>query len=350
MVTERTPADRPAPSTAFDWTMAIFGAVFTCGLFLDGWVHNHNRVDNTFFTPWHAVFFSGFALVALFLFAALACYRAAGYRWAQALPRGYRWSLAGVAIFALSGFGDMLWHMAFGIEANTAALMSPTHLGLATGMVLILAGPFRAAVKCAPAAPDPPSRDIPAVLALTSVLSILTFMSQYSSPVLEYGVAPGPPPRWFELMESRGIVSQLWATALMMGVLLLAVRTLSRRFPTGAITLVLVANAALMATQRDEYYFLPAVAAAGVIGDVLVLALRPSPDRVWAFRVFAYAMPFVYWLGHYSTYFVTGQKLYYSLPVWTGCIVITGFVGLLLSFLALGARGQSATATATVPP
>src|SRR2546426_11492837 len=50
-----------APGSAgFDWTIVALSGVFVSGLFLDGWAHAHGRVDQSFFTPWHAVFYGGF--------------------------------------------------------------------------------------------------------------------------------------------------------------------------------------------------------------------------------------------------------------------------------------------------
>src|SRR6202022_1979778 len=118
---------RPLASASFNYAMAVLGLLFIGGLYLDGWAHNHHRVDKTFFTPWHAVFYSGFALLALFTLAALLRNRRAGYPWNNALPSAYAWTLAGIAIFVVSGIGDMIWHWLFGIEASVAALLSPTH-------------------------------------------------------------------------------------------------------------------------------------------------------------------------------------------------------------------------------
>lgn len=323
--------------------MAILSAIFVCGLFLDGWAHNHHRVDKSFFTPWHAVFYGAFALLALFTLIALWNNHRAGYAWTRSLPRGYGWTFIGGVIFLVAGIGDLIWHTIFGIETNTAALLSPTHLGLATGMLLIIGGPFRAALKR-----GQPSASLPAIVSLTCVLSVLTFITQYSNALFQYGVAPGPPRVWFELMESRGVVSQLWSTTLIMGVILVALRSWGPRLPIGSITFVLVANAALMATQSDEYYFLPAVAIAGIAGDALVMILNPSPERIWAFRGFAAVLPVIYWLGHYLTYFASGQSLYYPVPTWTGCILISGFVGLLLSMLVLMPQ-ERAPAAPNVP-
>src|SRR5260370_7734944 len=61
----------PPHSIRFDWAMAILSAVFVGGLFLDGWAHTHGRVDQSFFTPWHAVFYAGYAMTASPLVASL---------------------------------------------------------------------------------------------------------------------------------------------------------------------------------------------------------------------------------------------------------------------------------------
>jgi hypothetical protein len=51
----------------FDGAATVLAAAFTGGVFLDGWAHTHGRVDDTFFTPWHAVLYSGFLAMAVLL-------------------------------------------------------------------------------------------------------------------------------------------------------------------------------------------------------------------------------------------------------------------------------------------
>src|SRR5260221_7991994 len=85
----------PAGSLTFDWTLAILAALLAGGLYLDGWAHSHGRVDNSFFTPWHAVLYSMFSLSALILIATTGLNFRKGYAWRQALPRGYWLSLIG---------------------------------------------------------------------------------------------------------------------------------------------------------------------------------------------------------------------------------------------------------------
>jgi hypothetical protein len=83
-----------------------------------------------FFTPWHAVLYSGFVAVAGWLVAMVWRRRGRGrpiWTWA---PAGYGLGLLAVGVFAVGGVCDLLWHLAFGIEQGIEAELSPTHLVL----------------------------------------------------------------------------------------------------------------------------------------------------------------------------------------------------------------------------
>ncbi len=334
---------RPTGGPSFDWAVVLLGLLFLGGLFVDGWAHNHLATIDTFFTPWHAMFYGGFGLLVLFFAWTVAVNTRRGYPLLRSVPAGYEWTVAGILLFLASGVGDMLWHIAFGIEASTDALLSPTHLGLATGGVLILAGPFRAAV----------ARDdgqigglalLPAALSLAAVFTTLTFMTQFAPALGLYGTGPRPPQELLELKTDRGVVSQMFQAALMISVLLVGVRQFGARLPIGSVTLVLTLNAAFMATQSDSYRMLPGVIAAGVLGDVLLFTLKPSAERPIELRTFAFAVPALYAALHYLTLFALGQRLYYSVHLWAGLIVISGIIGLLLSFVAIPAMRRSGAA------
>jgi hypothetical protein len=146
-------------------------------LFIDGWAHSHGRVDESFFTPWHAIFYGGFLLYGGFLAVALLTNRFRGHSWRLSLPQGYELALVGAAIFAAGGVGDLIWHTLFGIEEDIEALLSPTHLLLGSGMSLMVSGPLRATRQRASAAG-------PLLLSATMVLSIFTFLTQYAHPVV----------------------------------------------------------------------------------------------------------------------------------------------------------------------
>ena len=59
--------ERPVSSLRFDLVMGLLSMVFVGGIYLDGWAHAHGLVDRTFFTPWHAVLYTGYLVNALVL-------------------------------------------------------------------------------------------------------------------------------------------------------------------------------------------------------------------------------------------------------------------------------------------
>ena len=154
------------------------------GLYLDGWAHNHKSELETFFTPWHAVLYSGFAASAGLVFATFAMNVRRGFAWRSALPPGYMLSLAGAIIFLVGGLGDMVWHIIFGVEEDVDALLSPTHLALALGGTLLLSGPLRSAWL---RKDDEAGRSslMLGVLSLTFVLCVFTFFTQFAHPFTE---------------------------------------------------------------------------------------------------------------------------------------------------------------------
>src|SRR5215813_14259640 len=102
--------ERPLGGLRFDWTMVLLSAWFLGGLYLDGWAHTHGKVDQSFFTPWHAVLYSGQLVVMLFLEAEWLRNRFAGRAARLALPAGYGLSLLGVLLWIPAGVGDLIWH------------------------------------------------------------------------------------------------------------------------------------------------------------------------------------------------------------------------------------------------
>ena len=47
-----------------DWIVVALCGWLQAGGFLDGWAHNHGKVDASVFTPWHGVLYSGFLAVS----------------------------------------------------------------------------------------------------------------------------------------------------------------------------------------------------------------------------------------------------------------------------------------------
>src|SRR5262245_4766719 len=171
-----------AGSARFDWLMAGLGAWLIGGLYLDGWAHIHFPALETFFTPWHAVLYSGYLAGAAALVVTFTRNRGRGAPRALALPPGYRLSLVGAFIFFFGGVADMLWHVTFGIEKGIEGLISPSHLALAFGGGLMVTGPLRAGLHRGAGGQHRWIAQMPMVVSLTTFLSLLTFFTEYVSP------------------------------------------------------------------------------------------------------------------------------------------------------------------------
>ncbi len=178
-------ASNPATSGAFEWLMGFLAILLIAGLTLDIWAHSHGQVDQSFFTPWHAVLYGAMALNGIVLGIVMARnVLDRGYAWRRALPAGYGMSLVGVFAFAIGGGLDLWWHTIFGIEASTEALLSPTHLVLATSAALILTGPLRsAALRIAPEMRAHYRTHGPLLLSATATLTLLGMFTQYAHPL-----------------------------------------------------------------------------------------------------------------------------------------------------------------------
>jgi hypothetical protein len=317
----------------FDWLMAVLSAWLIGGAFVDGWAHTHGQVDTSFFTPWHAVFYTGFLAVAGALVGALVHQRVRRGTWQQALPPGYNLALLGVVIFGCGGVGDMLWHTFFGIEKDVEALVSPTHIMLGCGGWLMVGGPFYAAWQRLRHPEGRWHQHLPWLLSLTWMLSTGTFLTQIAHPVV-YLWGGGPVPATSGWMwQALGVVGMLWDTGFLVGFILLTMRRWV--LPAGALTLVIGLNAVAMGfLYRGAYPVLPVLArvVAALGAEVVYTWLRPSVQRPGAWRLFAAAVPVLLTTLHFGTLALT-VGVWWSVHLWTGTIVLTGLVGLLVSLL-----------------
>jgi hypothetical protein len=316
------------------------------GLFVDGWAHNNLDTSlESFFTPWHALFYSGFAACAGWLLWLVWRGRRQGLPGASAVPQGYGLGLVGLAVFAVGGAGDMSWHLVFGIERDIDALFSPTHLLLFAGIALIVTSPFRDAWS----APDPPAPSLraflPALVSLTLVVSLVAFFFMYWSPYTTWAptrnaaayIAGAPPDYQDSLrysLTTDGVASALTTTLLLVGPLLLIVRRW--RPPAGTATVLITVPALLSSALQGFAQPLLVLAAlvAGLLTDVLVRRLRPALDRRAAVRLVAVLSPMVLFSAWFAALSVT-TGVWYPPEIWAGTIVWTGLAGLGLSLLVL---------------
>ena len=342
-------------SLRFDWIMVVVSVWWLGGLFIDGWAHSNIPQLETFFTPWHAVFYSGYLAVAFTLFVqillnlrqsaliaggstpslvTLVRESLPGNRWLRAIPSGYELSVLGLAIFAVSGIGDMTWHLILGIERSTEALLSPTHLGLALGIGLALSGPLRAAWRRSGVTPC--WRQLgPAIVSLTFTFSLLTFFTEYASPliipwpILARGNSP-----------TSGITDILLITALTMSFVLLALR--SWRLPFGTFAFMFGLNGALMVVFNPNSLLVsvPTALLGGIAADLVYRFLQPSLDHPASVRLFAFLVPALLYALYFVDLAIVGPIIFqggilWSAPFWAGTPVIAGLAGFLLSFVML---------------
>jgi hypothetical protein len=187
----------PISSPAFDWTMGCLSALLTVGLVQDGWAHAHGQVDQSFFTPWHAILYASMALNGLVLGISAVRNLRLGYAFRRTLPYGYWLALAGVLLFAVGGVADLGWHEVFGIETGIDALLSPSHLVLALAAALIFTGPLRSVARQYGPQTGGWKRVGPVVPALFAVVVLLGFFTDYAQPIEDgvtaasVGRAPG---------------------------------------------------------------------------------------------------------------------------------------------------------------
>ena len=80
---------RPTSSLRYDYTTALLLLWLIGGAYLDSWAHYHfgNNLE-TFFTPWHAVLYSGFGVVMLLTLGTWFVNMRRGYDWRHAMPTG----------------------------------------------------------------------------------------------------------------------------------------------------------------------------------------------------------------------------------------------------------------------
>jgi uncharacterized membrane protein len=327
------------------------------GLFIDGWAHNTRPGLETFFTPWHFAFYSGFAACVVRIGLLIRPRLAGGRSVRGAIPIGYGWTAAGLLVFAAGGLGDLTWHTVFGIEQDVDALFSPTHLLLFVGILLIVTTPIRSARARGFSAPD---RAVDVVqVAVTLTTGLVLFFVQYLSlfnesfeqlsraRVLAHPLPGIDSPEFLQgTLETQVLfgTTALVVSAVIVGVPLswLARQRGMRR---GAV-MFHIATLGVLLNAIDGFDKVGLVAGAvlaGVVVEVAVAIVRPEPDRAAARHLLAAAVPGVLLVGHVAAVGIT-NGVGFEAEFWTGTIVLAALAGLGLD--VLGDPGPTAASVA----
>lgn len=317
-----------APITVGEqWRGVLLGLWMVAGLFLDGWAHDDGQPES-FFTPWHAVLYSGFAATAV---AGLLVVRR---RWSRgqplrgAIPPGHGLTLLGLAGFAVAAGGDLVWHEGFGIEVGVEALLSPTHLLLFASGLLVLSAPVRSRWATPGDDDERLGSFLPVVANVALLIGVMGFFLAYLSPFVNDAAAQAFDPSRVphrhpstdaeELQQLLGLAS-VFVTTLLLALPMYAV--LRRwRTPPGSMT-VLFGLATFFLVGLDqfgEWYVVLAGLAAGAVID----ALRASAGTTVAVAVGT----IVFWAGYFSIHALVGERVGWSAELIGGVVVLSGLV------------------------
>ena len=342
----------PVASRSYDVGTMALSMWMVAGVFVDGWAHiNLASTRETFFTPWHGLLYSGFAATAVWVAVPIVRQRDAGLL--AAVRAGYGLGVVGLVVFGLGGAGDALWHTLLGIEVGVDALLSPTHLLLLAGGILLLTSPLRAAWGTS-TTPTPRLSDLlPAVVSATLTAALVAFFFAYAWGALDLSPTRAVPAGALdenspdhaaaEAAVALGILSRLVTTAVLVGPLLLLTRRW--RLPRGTATILFVTVSALLFGLYEDApatLLLPPLFA-GVVADAAARAV----DSARPATVVAYAagVTLVLWSAHFAVLAAT-LGLGWTPELWGGAIAMPVLAAAGMAVLGAGPAPRPGAAPA----
>ena len=338
-----------ARSLAFDYAVGLCGIWISSGFFLDAWAHGHVPVES-FFTPYHGVFYSGMLAMLLVLGAFALRNRRRGYAWSESVPEPYKLALMGIPIFLGAGIGDMLWHRLLGLEEGVDALLSPTHQFIGLGIFFLSSGPIRS-VLADRAGSRTLARQLPLVLGLATWLTLAHFGTAYAfDPAAARSDAPPPiapfSPDYLTALSigyykiSIGMLAVIFQSTLVSGFALWLVSRM-RTCPGIMTIFYLIGTVPAAAAFTNQIYLLSITIAqallTGLIADVAIARWDPQPERVARFRWFAAVVPMTY-VGVYLLGTIVTGGTWWDWNIALGAWIWSGVCGFALSLVATARR------------
>ncbi len=334
---------RPPASTTYDWLMTIASLWLAAGIMIDAWYHFHSTVE-TFFEPAHALLYAGLLASYVFTAVAIVAGHRQGYPWRCALPAGYEATLAGLVICLAGGVSDMVKHSLWGFEEGFNGLLSPTHLLIGAGMLLIVAGPIRSVLV----RPEPPrtlTAQLPLLLSAASMLELVHWATQFIFlSEAENGNAPlspaSVPHATLTLLtlqydkQGIGLLAVIVQSILVSGFFLYLARRI--RLAPGAVAVLLVVGNAFVAAAQSNYVgqFVAVIVASAIAGVIVDLfRLDPADQLAYRWGIAAFTVPAIYWAVLLATLALTMGGIWWSPDVISGSILFAGLVGLFVNAL-----------------
>jgi hypothetical protein len=131
---------------------------------------------------------------------------------------------------------------------------------------------------------------------------------------------------------SFAIVSLLFQSALLMGVVLILVRQWT--LPVGALAFLFAVNGLLLSLMHDHYALALAWVGAGFIAELLMWQLKPAAERPGRLSLFAFIIPVVF-SGLYFLALQLTQGMDWTVHLWLGAMFMAGIAGLFVSLLVV---------------
>ncbi|WP_369373061.1 hypothetical protein AB1046_05270 [Promicromonospora sp. Populi] len=354
-----TAAAAPAQFTARErWTLLGASLWLVAGLQLDAFAHSTIPDLETFWTPWHAVMYSGIAACGLTLLWLLRSRlpQVVTYRsLLRETPSALRLPGIGMGLLLVGGGIDTLWHNLFGIERGLEIFFSPSHYFIIAGMVLVASGPaLMLSASSAPSVRHLRGADAVAVVA-SAVLAVIPVQiyTLHASALAEPMLGTGPGPWWPISEDALMFHAYVGSTVL----LLVPILILSRRWdlPLGAPTALVAAPAFVMCLVLGDPAdaWLPVTVT--VVTAVVELAARIltpgfrrlAPDARWV--VLGFVAPIVVWSAVLGVSTVTEGGTYWNLHMISGLVSLVGLTGAGTAYVVRRLQVGSVPAAAQAP-
>jgi hypothetical protein len=331
------PEPRVFATRVDDAVAGLFGGWMLIGLFVDGWAHR-NQKPETFFTPWHGLLYSGFMASAVWMLMVVRRHQRPGISIRHTVPVGYGFRSVGVGVFGVGAILDLIWHQVFGVEANIEALLSPTHLVLLGGGLLMAVGPIVSTLAREGRNQKPTWGSTgPIVGTVAFVTALLQFFFMYLSPY-DRGIYER-----FTDETVRGIGAIVVFTMITTLALLFVIRRIL--VPRGAFVMLLFvpALAQTVLTSFDTAPRLLGPAAAALLAELTWgrVARTSAAARRYAIPAWIAVLTLVTWFGMFIGVELK-DGIGWSVHLWTGAPVLAALLaGLTAASIADGLTRSS---------
>jgi hypothetical protein len=307
------------------------------GTFTDAWAHNNIPRLETFWTPWHAILYSGLLALVASLATVLVINRRRTSSWRQAIPQGYTLVYLALPLMMLDGLGDMTWHLLFGVEQHLDALFSPTHLTGVLCIMLFTTGPLYSMYVRRVV----PSSFSDYFLLATAVLLPYVMLVNVFQPFSVFTQTwPVTTPFTFDTGQTAAIGSVVLQAALFTCFALFVSRFWTLK--PGMFTYILGVVAVCLSVMNQQWFTIPVFLLGGMLVDLAYWYLKPSSTRILQMRLFslvAAAAPYAV----YMIWVSVTMPVVWTVHMLIGSVYLLMMMGWGLSYLVYPPHRPAAT-------